>query len=97
MDFEQSDKVAHVLAYMILTLWFTNLYSQRFSQFQLGVAFLMMGVCLEFLQGISEYRTFAYTDMLANGLGILLALHLANKTPLGTCLLYIDAWLVRSN
>ena len=96
MDFQLSDKVAHVLAYMVLMLWFTNLYSQRFRQFQIGVAFVMMGVCLELLQGTSEYRTFAYTDMLANGFGILLAWYLT-KTPLGTCLLHLDTWLVRSN
>ncbi len=92
LEFEQSDKLSHVLAYMMLMLWFANIYVQRSSQLQLSIIFFVMGVCLEFLQGMTEYREFAYTDMLANGMGILLALYLA-KTRLASCLLRIDAWL----
>ena len=91
-EFEQSDKLSHVIAYMILMLWFANIYPRRSSQLQLSLGFFVMGVCLEFLQGMTEYRTFAYADMLANGLGILLALYLA-KTRLATYLLRLDTRL----
>ena len=92
LEFEQSDKVSHILAYMILMLWFANIYPQRSSQLQLSIGFFVMGVCLELLQGMTQYRTFSYIDMLANGIGILLALYLA-KTRLATYLLRLDTWL----
>jgi len=92
LEFEQSDKVYHVIVYMILMLWFANIYPQRSSQLQLSLGFFVMGVCLELLQGMTESRTFSYTDMLANGLGILLALYLA-KTRFATYLLLLDTWL----
>jgi hypothetical protein len=77
---------------MTLTLWFANIYPQRSSKLQLSIGFFVMGVCLELLQGVTEYRNFSYTDMLANGIGILLALYLA-KTRLATYLIRLDTWL----
>jgi VanZ family protein len=92
LEFEQSDKLSHIVAYMTLMLWFANIYPQRSSQLQMSIGFFVMGVCLELLQGMTEYRTFSYIDMLANGIGILLALYLA-KTRLATYLLRLDTWL----
>jgi VanZ family protein len=91
-EFEQSDKLSHIIAYMILTLWFANIYPQRSSQVQMSIGFFIMGVCLELLQGMTQYRTFSYIDMLANTIGIFLALYLA-KTRLATYLLRLDTWL----
>jgi VanZ family protein len=91
-EFEQSDKLSHIIAYLILTLWFANIYPQRSSQVQMSIGFFVMGVCLELLQGMTQYRTFSYIDMLANGTGIFLALYLA-KTRLATYLLRLDTWL----
>ena len=92
LEFEQSDKLYHIITYMTLMLWFASIYPQKSSQLQFSLGFFIMGVCLEVLQGMTEYRTFAYADMLANGLGILLALYLA-KTRLVTYLLRLDTWL----
>jgi glycopeptide antibiotics resistance protein len=92
LEFEQSDKLSHIIAYMILMLWFANIYPQRSSRFQISIGFFVMGVSLEFLQGMSAYRTFSYSDMLANGFGILLALYLA-RTRFSTYLLRLDTWL----
>jgi VanZ family protein len=91
-EFEQSDKLSHIIAYMILTLWFANIYPQRSSQVQMSIGFFVMGVCLELFQGMTQYRTFSYVDMLANIIGILLGLYLA-KTRLATYLLRLDTWL----
>ena len=91
-EFEQSDKLSHIIAYLILTLWFANIYPQRSSRVQMSIGFFVMGVCLELLQGMTQYRTFSYIDMLANGIGIFLALYLA-KTRLATYLLRLDTWL----
>jgi len=92
LEFEQSDKLSHIIAYMTLILWFANIYPQRSSQLQISIGFFVMGVCLEFLQGMTVYRTFAYADMLANGIGILFALYLA-KTRFATYLLRLDTHL----
>jgi VanZ family protein len=92
LEFEQSDKLSHIIAYMILMLWFANIYPQRSSQAKMSLGFFVMGVCLELLQGMTAYRTFAYADMLANGIGILLALYLA-KTRFASYLVRLDTYL----
>jgi VanZ family protein len=93
LDFQQGDIFTHVIAYMTLMLWFANIYSQTSYRLSLGIGFFTMGICLELLQGKSGYRAFSYADMLANGLGILLALYLA-KTRLANMLLRFDTWLL---
>ena len=92
LDFKQSDKFSHFIAYMVLMLWFTNIYSPTSYRLLLGMGFFAMGACLELLQGASGYRVFSYTDMLANGFGILLALCLA-RTRLAHILMCFDTWL----
>ncbi len=92
LDFQQSDKFAHVFAYMMLMLWFANIYSQTSYRLSLGMGFLAMGACLELLQGESGHRVFSYADILANGFGILLALCLA-RTRLANILMRFDIWL----
>jgi VanZ family protein len=92
LEFEQSDKLTHITVYLTLMLWFANIYPQRSSQLRLSIGFFVMGVCLELLQGMTQYRTFSYTDILANGIGIFLALYLA-RTRLATYLLRLDTWL----
>jgi len=54
LEFEQSDKLYHVIVYMTLMLWFANMYPRRSSQFQISIGFFSMGVCLELLQGMTE-------------------------------------------
>ena len=92
MELKGIDKISHITAYMTLTLWFANIYPQRSTRLQMSIGFFVMGVCLELLQGMTQYRTFSYIDMLANGIGIFLALYLA-KTSLATYLLRLDTWL----
>jgi VanZ family protein len=94
IEFEQSDKLGHLVAYLTLMLWFTNIHPGRNQRISLSMAFFAMGAILEFLQGLSGYRTFQYTDMVANGVGIFLGWLLA-KTWLGTFLVKLDRLLAR--
>jgi VanZ family protein len=94
IEFDQGDKLGHLVAYVSLMIWFTNVYPVRKQRISLGLAFFAMGVVLEFIQGLSGYRTFQYTDMVANGVGIFLGWLLA-KTWLGTFLVKLDRLLVR--
>ena len=94
LKFQQGDKLAHAGAYMLLMLWFANIYPKRSYQLWLGAGFFALGIFLEILQGLSAYRTFAFADMIANGFGIFIGLYFA-KTPLAACLSHLDTWLLR--
>jgi glycopeptide antibiotics resistance protein len=93
VDFNQSDKLAHLLAYAVLFLWFANIYPNGRRRIWFTAGFLAVGVCLELLQALGGHRSFQYADMLANGLGILAGWSLA-KTRFGTTLLHLDRWLL---
>lgn len=72
----ESDKLAHVVSYLGLALWFGGIYSGR-ARSGYALAFVAMGVVLEFLQQAGGVRQFEVQDMLANtfgtGLGWLLS------------------------
>jgi VanZ family protein len=72
VDFEQSDKLGHFLAYGSLMLWFCFLYTATKTRIGYAVGFVAMGVGLEFIQGMLGYRTYEVFDMLANAIGVLL-------------------------
>ena len=63
-------KTGHVLAYLWLTLWFAQAYARWRTRMLFSAAFILMGVGLEYLQGMTSYRHFAYADMLDNALGV---------------------------
>ena len=48
-----------------------------------------MGVALEFLQGMTDYRTFEIADMIANTIGAVLGWGLA-QTPLRNVLEWLE-------
>lgn len=73
MQIIYADKLGHLLAYGWLMGWFANLYHARHARVVFAVVFVLMGIVLEFLQGMGSARMFEYADMLANSLGVLLA------------------------
>jgi VanZ family protein len=75
--FDYGDKVAHLLAYGLLMLWFCFLYRYRYTRLAYAIGWVAMGVALEFAQGATAYRSFEVTDMAANSLGVLLGWGLA--------------------
>ena len=84
LEIKSSDKILHILAYFTLsTVWFlalqkkmSNLYSRLFLVFTL----IIYGIILEVLQGgITNYRTGDFYDVIANTIGVLLAVLLINK------------------
>jgi VanZ family protein len=86
---EDSDKLAHFLAYGSLSLWFGMIFTGTSRQFGITVAIVALGVVLEFLQGLTGYRTFSIADMIANALGAALGWGLA-QTPLKNGLVWIE-------
>jgi glycopeptide antibiotics resistance protein len=72
VDFAQSDKVGHFIAYGTLMAWFCFLYLRPRTRVLYGIGFIAMGVGLEVIQGLLGYRTYEVFDMFANTLGVLL-------------------------
>ena len=78
---ENRDKLAHFAAYGGLSFWFGMLIEGRGRELRIAAAFAVLGVALEFLQGLTDYRTFEVADMIANATGAALGWGLA-QTPL---------------
>ena len=74
-------KAGHMAAYAWLMLWFAQLTRMR-DRVAIGIALAVMGVILEYLQDFTGHRTFAYTDMRDNAIGVTIGFLLA-LTPLG--------------
>jgi len=70
-------KLDHMIAYAWLMLWFGQIYRTTASRLLLATAFCGLGVALEYLQGMTDYRGFAYSDMLFNSTGVAIGLALA--------------------
>ncbi len=83
MRFWNADKLEHALAYCLLMLWFCQLYVRRTQRLFTAAWLVAMGVAMEFLQGMTGYRSFEYADMLANSTGVLLGWVWA-RTSLGS-------------
>ena len=84
IDFKHIDKFEHLLVYTILVLWFSQIFQRRLH-LRLGLGFIAMGVGLEFLQRLSAFRSFQYSDIIANISGVSFGLLLA-KTRMSNCL-----------
>jgi VanZ family protein len=84
-------KTGHILAYAWLMFWFSQIYPRSIARIVLGVAFVALGIALEYIQALVG-RDFSYTDMRDDGIGVVLGGILA-LTPLGGSLAAIERWL----
>ena len=82
-------KSGHVIAYGWLMLWYAQAYPGARARIGIALALVLMGVALEFAQGMTGYRSFAYADMRDNALGVAIGLALA-WTPVGNVLRAVD-------
>ncbi|MDH5573153.1 MAG: VanZ family protein [Gammaproteobacteria bacterium] len=73
MGMDNSDKLGHFLAYGLLMGWFAQIYHKIKPRILLVFAFIAMGIAIEFVQGMTDYRSFQYGDMVADSMGVLLA------------------------
>ena len=62
-------------------LWFAQLTRMR-ERVGIALVLVAMGVILEYLQDFTGHRTFAYSDMRDNAIGVAIGFALA-LTPLG--------------
>ena len=85
-------KIGHVLAYGWLTIWFAQIYRAQSRRLWFAAAFGTLGIVLEYLQGMTDYRGFEYSDMLINSAGVAIGFALAH-TPLQNGLRILEAML----
>jgi len=83
------DKISHLVGYSVLMLWFCQLYLGIRQRLLLFVAFILMGVTLEFLQGLGGIRMYEIADMIANSIGVIIGIVLT-YVGLGNVLHYIE-------
>ena len=85
-------KIGHVLAYGWLMIWFAQIYRAPSRRLLFAAAFCTLGIALEYLQGMTDYRGFEYSDMLINSAGVAFGFALA-QTPLQNGLRTLEATL----
>jgi len=89
ISFSGVDKLEHALAYILLMLWFAQIYLGLGVRIFLIIAFVAMGVLIEFLQRMTGYRYFEYADMLADASGVIIGFGLA-YTRMGCVLTLLE-------
>ena len=74
------DKVEHAIGYFILTFsWLLSFYKKTNLKTVIALSCVFYGIIIEVLQSkLTSYRTGDYLDVIANSVGVLLALLLFN-------------------
>lgn len=67
-----TDKYAHIAAYAAIMFWFAQIYASVCSRVIIACALALLGVGLEYLQALTDYRSFERADMAADIAGIAL-------------------------
>ncbi|MDO8494693.1 MAG: VanZ family protein [Deltaproteobacteria bacterium] len=77
IPFPLQDKVLHFSNYLFIMFWFAVGCTTKKMKTWFLIGFILMGISLEFLQGLVPTRTFDFHDMLANTAGVLAGFVLA--------------------
>ena len=74
------DKLYHSFAYFTLTItWLLAFYKRQEKKIVIVISCIIFGIIIEILQTtLTVYRTGDYYDVIANSLGVLLALLIFN-------------------
>jgi VanZ family protein len=91
---KHGDKLEHAFAYGFLMLWFCQDYQRRTQRMMLALLLIALSVGMEILQGLMGHRSFNYSDMLANNIGVLLG-WTAACTALGRIGAMLEARIAR--
>ncbi|WP_341676902.1 VanZ family protein [Niveibacterium sp. SC-1] len=90
---DPSNWSGHLSAYGVLMAWFARLVPPARRPLA-ALLLIAMGVGVEFLQGMTGYRSFDPTDMLANSCGVMLG-WLASPPRLPSGLVAVERLLLR--
>ena len=81
LGFSMQDKLFHMLAYFSLMGWFAQVYHVSKQRLMFAVLFIILGVLMEYVQSLNPARYYEFQDMVANALGVVIAVLLAKLTP----------------
>lgn len=91
-----TDKAFHILGYFVVTGWFVQLYRPSQLRYYHALGFIILGTLLEFAQLWVNTRSFDPGDIVANVLGVVLAIMLL-RGPLARLLLYLEGFMLRTH
>ena len=83
--FQGVDKWFHGITFLVLSMWFTGMYSKR-SYWKIGIGLLLFGLIIEACQRMVSYRTAEWLDVGADAAGIILGLVIGVAGIGGWCL-----------
>lgn len=83
------DKLMHVFAYTFTMFWCNMCYPEKKYIMLFSAGLILMGIALEIIQGLTEYRMMSSYDMIANSIGVFLGWLLA-RTRLSMLLSYVE-------
>jgi VanZ family protein len=72
IDMENGDKLGHLAAYGLVTLWFAQPCTALRQRIGLAIGMVALGIALEYAQRATGYRSFEVADMVADALGVAL-------------------------
>jgi VanZ family protein len=90
LDLPYGDKLLHATTFTCLMGWWGNVYRERRPRGWAALGCLAFGVFIEFAQWLDPPRDADAFDVLADGIGILLALLLL-RTPLANVLASVES------
>jgi VanZ family protein len=64
------DKFGHVIAYAAAMFWFAQIYGDARARMFIATGLVGLGIGLEYVQALTQYRTFEYADMVADAIGV---------------------------
>jgi VanZ family protein len=70
IDWEEGDKLQHLVAYTSLMIWFAQVRTGGAERRITALLLVALGVALEFVQGLTGYRLMSFADMAANTAGV---------------------------
>ncbi|EIL96351.1 VanZ family protein [Rhodanobacter sp. 115] len=94
LDFPQGDKLLHAFTLTCLMGWWGNIHHSRRGRIGSALLCLGFGIFIEFAQWLDPPRDADALDVLADGVGIALALLLL-RTPLAHVLAGVERRLLR--
>ena len=96
LSIPDGDKVLHAITFTCVMGWWGNVYTSRRARAWAALGCLAFGVFIEFAQWLDPPRDADAFDVLADGIGILIALALL-RTPLDRVLASVEVLSVRRN
>ena len=87
------DKIGHTLAYFSMMVWFAQLYHLKKQRLIYALAFVAMGVAMEYIQSFDPARMAEFADMVANTSGVLIALLITRISAMRLILKKVESYI----